>query len=261
MGHATSKLVTSISNLFSKPKRAMVVGLDAAGKTTIFFKLKFDDSQNIPVIGFGVETTEYKNFQLTACDLGGQKIRPLLRHFYESSDAVVFVFDSHDRDKERCELAAEELHGLSSVLADDKPILIFANKQDLGSPMDLEEIKRVLHADDLKQKNWHIRPCSATKGDGLHEGLLWLNNVLQNKELMREDVKSELYFYFLFLCIIFWDGGDHLDRFLLGSFSVYLSSGKLSNDCDCFEMFSLFTLTKNFFFLFAQSVKSKFFNN
>jgi len=42
----------------------------------------------------------------------------------------MFVFDSRDRDQERCGIAAEELHRFSSKIADyDIPLLIFANSK------------------------------------------------------------------------------------------------------------------------------------
>lgn len=57
------------------------VGLDAAGKTTILYKLKLGEIvTTIPTIGFNVETVEYKNICFTVWDVGGQdKIRPLWR--------------------------------------------------------------------------------------------------------------------------------------------------------------------------------------
>ena len=49
------------------------VGLDAAGKTTILYKLKLGEIvTTIPTIGFNVETVEYKNISFTVWDVGGQ---------------------------------------------------------------------------------------------------------------------------------------------------------------------------------------------
>lgn len=46
--------------------RAGQVGLDAAGKTTILYKLKLGEVvTTIPTIGFNVETVEYKNISFT----------------------------------------------------------------------------------------------------------------------------------------------------------------------------------------------------
>ena len=42
--------------------RILMLGLDAAGKTTILYKLKLGQSVNtIPTVGFNVETVTYKN--------------------------------------------------------------------------------------------------------------------------------------------------------------------------------------------------------
>lgn len=64
-----------------------MVGLDAAGKTTILYKLKLGEVvTTIPTIGFNVETVEYKNISFTVWDVGGQdKIRPLWRHYYQNT--------------------------------------------------------------------------------------------------------------------------------------------------------------------------------
>jgi len=73
----------SFSNLFKglfgmRDMRILMVGLDAAGKTTILYKLKLGEIvTTIPTIGFNVETVEYKNISFTVWDVGGQdKIRP-----------------------------------------------------------------------------------------------------------------------------------------------------------------------------------------
>ena len=49
-----------------------MVGLDAAGKTTILYKLKLGEVVNsVPTIGFNVENVEYKNIKFTMWDIGG----------------------------------------------------------------------------------------------------------------------------------------------------------------------------------------------
>ena len=64
---------------------SLFAGLDAAGKTTILYKLKLGEIvTTIPTIGFNVETVEYKNISFTVWDVGGQdKIRPLWRHYFQ----------------------------------------------------------------------------------------------------------------------------------------------------------------------------------
>ena len=52
-----------LSKVFgNKEMRILMLGLDAAGKTTILYKLKLGQSVNtIPTVGFNVETVTYKN--------------------------------------------------------------------------------------------------------------------------------------------------------------------------------------------------------
>ena len=53
--------------------RILMVGLDAAGKTTILYKLKQGEVvTTLPTIGFNVETVDYKNISFTVWDVGGQ---------------------------------------------------------------------------------------------------------------------------------------------------------------------------------------------
>merc|ERR1739849_447 len=107
-----------------KDCRILMVGLDAAGKTTILYKLKLGEVvTTIPTIGFNVETVEYKNLSFTVWDVGGQdKIRPLWRHYYQGTNGPIFVVDSNDRDRiedttSSEHSAKEELH---RMLAEDE---------------------------------------------------------------------------------------------------------------------------------------------
>ena len=113
-----------------------MVGLDAAGKTTILYKLKLGENvTTIPTIGFNVETVEYKNVNFTVWDVGGQdKIRPLWRHYFMNTQALIFVVDCNDRD--RVLEARDELH---RMLGEDELqnaiLLVFANKQVTCYPL------------------------------------------------------------------------------------------------------------------------------
>ena len=52
---------------------AQFIGLDAAGKTTLLYKLKLGEVlTTIPTIGFNVETIEYKGLKMTSWDVGGR---------------------------------------------------------------------------------------------------------------------------------------------------------------------------------------------
>lgn len=151
MGLTFSKIFDKLWG--KKEMRILMVGLDAAGKTTILYKLKLGEIvTTIPTIGssctavdhlsmatqtdkscigFNVETVEYKNIQFTVWDVGGQdKIRPLWRHYFQNTQGIIFVVDSNDRD--RVVEAREELQRmLNEDELRDALLLVFANKQDL----------------------------------------------------------------------------------------------------------------------------------
>ncbi|KAK9119727.1 hypothetical protein Scep_017820 [Stephania cephalantha] len=180
MGLSFTKL---FSRLFAKKEmRILMVGLDAAGKTTILYKLKLGEIvTTIPTIGFNVETVEYKNISFTVWDVGGQdKIRPLWRHYFQNTQGLIFVVDSNDRD--RVVEARDELHRmLNEDELRDAVLLVFANKQDLPNAMNAAEITDKLGLHSLRQRHWYIQSTCATSGEGLYEGLDWLSNNIANK--------------------------------------------------------------------------------
>ena len=176
--------VSRLMRLFyaKKEMRILMVGLDAAGKTTILYKLKLGEIvTTIPTIGFNVETVEYKNVSFTVWDVGGQdKIRPLWRHYFQNTQGLIFVVDSNDR--ERILEARDELH---RMLSEDELrnaiLLVFANKQDLPNAFSVSEITDKLGLHSLRQRHWYIQSTCATSGQGLYEGLDWLSSNISNK--------------------------------------------------------------------------------
>merc|ERR1712194_538733 len=159
-----------------------MVGLDAAGKTTILYKLKLGEVvTTIPTIGFNVETVEYKNIAFTVWDVGGQdKIRPLWRHYYTNTEGIIFVVDSNDRD--RVDEARDELNRmLSEDELRDAVLLVIANKQDLPHAMPAAEVSEKLGLHNVQRHKWFIQSACATTGDGLYEGLDWLSQTLASQ--------------------------------------------------------------------------------
>jgi len=177
MGLTISSLFT---RLFGKQQmRILMVGLDAAGKTTILYKLKLGEIvTTIPTIGFNVETVEYKNISFTVWDVGGQdKIRPLWRHYFQNTQGLIFVVDSNDR--ERVNEAKEELNRmLGEDELRDAVLLVFANKQDLPNAMTCADLSDKLGLSAIRGRRWYIQSTCATHGEGLYEGLDWLSGEL-----------------------------------------------------------------------------------
>lgn len=173
MGLALSKVFASL--LGKKEVRILMVGLDAAGKTTILYKLKLGEIvTTIPTIGFNVETVDYKNIQFTVWDVGGQdKIRPLWRHYFQNTQGLIYVVDSNDRDR-----IAEARDELKKMLAEEElrnaTVLVFANKQDLPNAMAVSDLTQELGLPNMTNRKWFVQACCATNGNGLYEGLDWL---------------------------------------------------------------------------------------
>merc|ERR1712066_1006267 len=111
-------------------------------------------------IGMNIETMAYQTKKqitsFTVMDVGGRsKMRALWRTFYQNRDAVIFVVDSTDRD--RVEDAKAELDDLMSEDAlRDKPVLVFANKQDRPDAVTPEKLTEQLGLDGLRDRKWFV---------------------------------------------------------------------------------------------------------
>eukprot|EP00750_Incisomonas_marina_P001142 INCI10945.1.p1 GENE.INCI10945.1~~INCI10945.1.p1 ORF type:complete len:183 (+),score=42.32 INCI10945.1:110-658(+) len=182
MGNFVSQMMALFNP--QKERKILMLGLDAAGKTTILTQLKLGEVRNTtPTIGFNVEAVQFKNIDFTVWDVGGQeKLRGLWRHYYEGANALIFVVDSNDPS--RVKTARSELQ---KILQEDTMrevvVLVFANKQDLPNAMTPSQLSEALDLGKLTaqttKKKWWIQGCCGTNGTGLAEGLAWLSKELQ----------------------------------------------------------------------------------
>ena len=182
MGLLFAKLSQILTNLGRRNGRILLLGLDAAGKTTILYKLKLNEQiSTIPTVGFNVEeVTPIKNVTFTVWDVGGQeKIRPLWRYYYYGSDGLIFVVDSSDVTR-----VSEARDELMSVLRDeamerDVPCVVLANKQDVPGSLRSAELIERLGLRDLKTNPWHVQEICATTGEGLYEGVRMIAEMIK----------------------------------------------------------------------------------
>ena len=168
-----------------KEVRILVLGLDNAGKTTIVRKYCGEPIDTIePTLGFNIKTILHRNYSLNIWDVGGQRtIRAYWRNYFEQTDGLIWVVDSSDRERiDTCRrelldlLQQEKLIGASLV--------IFANKQDLGGALTLEQIKDAFGLErevKFEKRHWAIFPCSAVTGDGLVQGIDWIVNDIASR--------------------------------------------------------------------------------
>ena len=152
-----------------------MLGLDHSGKTSILLWLKFGKPMNCGGygVGFNVETIQHRRCKLTIWDVSGQdRVRALWPHYYERMQALIYVVDSHNR--QRLEEAADCLHRVASdERLRDIPVLVFANKQDLPNALPSGRLAELLRLDELEQSS-HVQPCCYNREGELHEGLDWL---------------------------------------------------------------------------------------
>ncbi|CAN6230183.1 unnamed protein product, partial [Urochloa humidicola] len=178
MGQAIRKLFDSFFS--TREMRVVMLGLDAAGKTTILYRLHMGEVlSTVPTVGFNVEKVQYKNVVFTVWDVGGQeKLRSLWKMYLSNSDALIYVVDSLDRD--RIGDARQEFQTIiKDPLMANSIILVFANKQDLRGAMSTDEVSEGLGLHDLRNRIWHIQGTCALRGEGLYDGLDWLASTLK----------------------------------------------------------------------------------
>ena len=180
MGFSFSNLYTK---LLGKKFHILMLGLDAAGKTTIVYKLKKDEPiTTIPCTHcFGMETYDYKNINFILWDLGEynkNRMNILWQHYCQNIDGLIFVIDSNDRER-----IEEAYKNLKELLVEERfkncPILIMANKQDKNSALTVEEVKEKLCIEILKERTWLVKGISAFSGQGIKEGLDWMISLLK----------------------------------------------------------------------------------
>lgn len=173
MGSLTSRLSKTLSIFKNSPARIAMIGLDGAGKTTILYRFKLNETlATIPTIGFNVETlTPMKGLTLTVWDMGGQeRMRPLWRMYLRGTDGVIFVVDT--ADLERLHEAKDELlRLLDSPEMRHVPLVVIANKQDLPGSLDEKDVAKRLGLPQMVSRTWTVQRACATNGEGICEAM------------------------------------------------------------------------------------------
>ncbi|WJZ91468.1 hypothetical protein VitviT2T_010535 [Vitis vinifera] len=177
--------------LFSKAEfHVLILGIDKAGKTTLLEKLKalysnlegLPPDRILPTVGLNIGRVELSNTKLVFWDLGGQPgLRSIWEKYYEEAHAVVYVIDAScpsrfEDSKSALEkiLRHEDLQGA--------PLLILANKQDLGDAASSEEIARYLDLKKLDERVYMVEAVSAYDGMGIKESVDWLVEVMERSK-------------------------------------------------------------------------------
>ncbi|GFR50683.1 hypothetical protein Agub_g12935, partial [Astrephomene gubernaculifera] len=156
-----------------------LLGLDNAGKTTLLNTLKGEvDQDTTPTFGFNSSTLHEGKYKIEVFDLGGSKtIRSVWKKYLAEVHAIVYVVDA--ADPQRFEESRKTIQDvLDNQYMLDKPILIFANKQDLPTAASAAEVIKGLGMATCRN-NHNVVPCTAKTPAGqpidqrLREGLRW----------------------------------------------------------------------------------------
>ena len=154
-----------------------------SGKGTIIYPTTYGGSANkLSRIGVEFEKLTINETSLMIWSIGGRSAhRPMWRYYHRRMSAYILVVDSNDH--ERIDEAREKLHQMvNDETYQEKPILIFANKQDLPNAMDCDQLRNKLNLEKLsKNIKWHLQPASAIQNQGLHEGFEWLLDTIREK--------------------------------------------------------------------------------
>eukprot|EP00759_Apiculatamorpha_spiralis_P044276 PhF_6_TR41317/c0_g1_i4/m.62595/K07937/ARF1; ADP-ribosylation factor 1 len=164
-----------MKSMFASPEvRVLMLGIDCAGKTTLLYKWKLGEVvTTIPTIGFNVETIEGTRCQATVWDVGGQsKIRPLWRHYLQSTNVVLWVIDASDTSR-----YAESSDELDKIMANEElhnaRLVVVANKMDLPTAGSTEDLMTSFHlADYIPTHKMKLFPVCALTGEGIHEVMM-----------------------------------------------------------------------------------------
>mmetsp|Transcript_4665 Transcript_4665/g.7005 ORF Transcript_4665/g.7005 Transcript_4665/m.7005 type:complete len:509 (+) Transcript_4665:442-1968(+) len=163
-------------------KRILLLGNDGSGRTTALYKLVLGELvQTIPTIGFNVEHVRSQNKKYTIWDLGGcDKLRPLFKHYFPGTDALIFFIDMGDPERLDCAIEYIQYHddtGPQDGLDEDVTRVILLNKMD-DAKLGIAQVKARL----AKQAPlWTVVESPKSRGDGLSIALPMISELIDSK--------------------------------------------------------------------------------
>lgn len=214
MGNQLSFVYEKLNSLLSvfktdKQVSLTILGLDAAGKTTLVNLLNNNTVQTVPTIGFNAEEITIDKTTIRLWDVGGQTtIINFWKEYVKNTDGLVFVIDI--ADTQRFQKAFEAFSQLTEHLRENIPILLMLNKTDLVTNSatraeSIQEIKRLFRVDDFngmvvdskkyksrilecsvknEQNSLMTNPSYSVVSSNIYAGFRWVMRVADGKEGM-----------------------------------------------------------------------------
>lgn len=162
--------------LFTKKIEICVVGLENSGKSTFcnYLALGANDIQEPPTIGLNVKIMKRGGVTCKVWDIGGQqKYRPEWSRYARGCNVIAFVCDTQCPNL--LPVCKKELHQLlEDRELSNLPLLILANKIDLGPKISEKELIEGLNLDYIVDNPWLILPISAREGTNIDQALKFL---------------------------------------------------------------------------------------
>ncbi|XP_012284912.1 ADP-ribosylation factor-like protein 13B [Orussus abietinus] len=206
MGNCARTLVKKLRRKRDVQKNIvlLMVGLDNAGKTLVLNRIAGDPDQNVlPTIGFHTISLKYKSYGIKIYDVGGSpQIRALWPKYYNDVHGLIYVVDASDISR-----LTENKVTLGELISHEnisgKPLLLLANKQDLGGAideLDLVENLDVERIANMMRCPTRVEICSCRYPHsksrngilGIINGYKWLlDTILKNYTVLNERIKDD----------------------------------------------------------------------
>ncbi|XP_065649549.1 uncharacterized protein LOC136078218 [Hydra vulgaris] len=166
--------VENVDDDFSEQKmvrKIVILGLENSGKSTLLAQLSKKGNHYIeykPTKGFNVKCISFDNCDLSIWEIGGEEdYRVYWRNFSDTTDMIIFVIDSSERNKFKS--AKTFFSEILGNLHETVDLHIVATKVDKNQSASLEELYLAL---ELEKSIWEIHQVSmvtedATKNIGI----------------------------------------------------------------------------------------------
>eukprot|EP00928_Gymnodinium_smaydae_P055575 TRINITY_DN39087_c0_g1_i1.p1 TRINITY_DN39087_c0_g1~~TRINITY_DN39087_c0_g1_i1.p1 ORF type:complete len:267 (-),score=34.90 TRINITY_DN39087_c0_g1_i1:26-826(-) len=186
--HASSVNGKRAENAASYEVRLVLLGFDRAGKTTLIKKLFCENDDGVYRATAGSNMKSHAPagdppLKLLLTEVGGRKeTRAHWKHFLTRIDGLVYVLRI-DGDASWEDSCSELCRLLSDETLLDAPLLLFINmakdRRDALGFSQQEVETRIKHAVNKgRQREWHVQKCCAPSGDGLQDGVTWIESKL-----------------------------------------------------------------------------------
>jgi ADP-ribosylation factor related protein 1 len=149
-------------------------------KTRFNDKPGLDSDAIYPTVGLNIAKITHSQVELTIWDLGGQvNLRSMWESYYSDAHAVIYLVDSSDQGRFK-DVAKVVGDVTRAAKLDGVPILVLANKQDIGAAARPDELQQLLGLEAVNNgHHTRVMGVSAFKLQGLDESMNTLDTLLR----------------------------------------------------------------------------------